>query len=201
MKEGREVVPVVFVAEKCLGRFGKLDASFTVHIFKTWHLLPTTWHPYPPTRTALPFTLDVDRRCPRTSHPAARHPDVVCSGPSPIPSCPDIFRPGGNSLLFHLNGRWVSRHDHLSTDYPISLGADDLLPGFGSCCRHDRLSFTGGQEKRSHCNETQFSIHNDLSFCIIRFWDRKLVHPTSKSPSQPCAGGFKAVSLFGKAGR
>ena len=91
MKERREVVPEVFVAEKCLGRFGELDAFFTVHIFKTCDLLPTARHPYPSPGTTLPFALNVDRRCSRTSDPAPRHPDVVCSGPSPIPSCPDIF--------------------------------------------------------------------------------------------------------------
>jgi hypothetical protein len=90
-KEGREVVLVIFVTEECSGRPGELDAFFIVHTFKTRDLLPTTRHPYPSPGTTLPFTLNVDRRCPRTSHPAARHPDVVCACPSPIPTCPDIF--------------------------------------------------------------------------------------------------------------
>ena len=179
MKVGYEVVLVIFLTEKRLGRFVELNAFFTAHTL-TWHLLPTARHPYPSTRSALPFTLDVDRRCPGTSHPAARHPDVVCSGPSPIPSCPDIFRSGGNSLLVHLNGGRRSRHDHFAPDYPISLGTNDFLPSCRRCCRHNRLSFTCGQEKRSHCNETQFSIHDNLSFCIIRFWDGRLAHPIRK---------------------
>jgi hypothetical protein len=101
--------------------------------------------------------------------------------------------------LFHLNGGRGSCYDHLAADYSISLGLDDFLPGCGRGCGHNRLSFARGQEKRSHCNETQFSFHDNLSFCIIRFWGLELAHPTSKSP-QPCAGGFKAMAILRKSG-
>jgi hypothetical protein len=72
-------------------------------------------------------------------------------------------------LLFHLNRGRRSRYDDLAPDYPISLGLNDFLSGCGRCCRHDGLSFTCGQEKRSQSNETQFSIHGNFSFRIIRF--------------------------------
>jgi hypothetical protein len=61
---------------------------------------------------------------------------------------------------------------------------DYFLSSFGRGCRHNWLSFTRGQEKRSQSNETQFSFHGNLSFGIIRFWGEELAHPTNKSRRQ-----------------
>jgi hypothetical protein len=72
--------------------------------FAGW-LLPMSGNPHPPAGTAFPFAWNPDRRDSRRQNPAAGYPYVICSGPAPVPCCPDILTSGRDGLRFNPNLR------------------------------------------------------------------------------------------------
>lgn len=78
-------------------------------------LLPMTCNPHPAAGAAHPVTCHPNCRWPWTDYPAAGHPDIVGSRPSPIAARPNISRSRCHCLGFYPN-RWRrSGHDYLAS--------------------------------------------------------------------------------------
>jgi hypothetical protein len=79
------------------------------------NLLPMACNPHPATGAAHPVTCDPNCRWPWTDYPAAGHPDIVGSCPSPVAARPNVSRSRCHCLGFNPNGWRGSGHDDLAS--------------------------------------------------------------------------------------
>lgn len=139
-------------------------------------LSPVTRDPYPAGAPAHPVTFNPHSRWSWTGHPAAAHPDVIRSGPAPIPRRPDISGPRRDCLRLDPNRRRSRGHENLSRDrlrHDLSSNSSRGRCRYPSrsfgcrCCRRYRHRFLGAADQRKRCQRQYVKTYSHICFLFM----------------------------------